>query len=44
MLAFKAYLSGGGEVPPNDSPGKAELNATLDTATNILTWMAPILS
>jgi hypothetical protein len=37
-LAFKAQLSGGGEAPRNDSPGRAELNATLDTDTNTLTW------
>jgi hypothetical protein len=37
-LAFKAQLSGGGEAPRNDSTGKAELSATLDTDTNLLTW------
>jgi CHRD domain len=37
-LAFKADLSGGGEAPPNDSPGKAHLEATLDADKNILNW------
>jgi hypothetical protein len=37
-LRFKADLSGGGEAPPNTSPGKAHLEATLDTDTNALTW------
>ena len=37
-LSFKAHLTGGGEAPRNDSPGTAELDATLDTATNLLTW------
>lgn len=37
-LAFKAELSGGGEAPPNNSSGRAELSATLDTDTNMLTW------
>jgi CHRD domain len=39
-LALKATLSGGGEAPPNDATGRAELNATLDTTTNTLTWTA----
>ena len=37
-LSFKAQLSGGGEAPRNDSSGSAQMNATLDTATNLLTW------
>lgn len=37
-LSFKAQLSGGGEAPRNDSPGRGELTATLDTVTNLLTW------
>jgi CHRD domain len=37
-LRFKADLSGGGEAPPNNSPGKAHLEGTLDTDTNALTW------
>jgi hypothetical protein len=37
-LRFKADMSGGGEAPPNDSTGKAHLEATLDTDSNTLTW------
>jgi hypothetical protein len=37
-LSFKADLTGRGEVPPNDSPGRGHVEATLDTATNTLNW------
>jgi hypothetical protein len=37
-LKFKADMSGGGEAPPNNSTGKAHLEATLDTDTNTLNW------
>jgi hypothetical protein len=37
-LAFKADLSGKGEVPPNDSAGTGHLEATLDAATLKLSW------
>ena len=37
-LYFKADLTGGGEVPPNDAPGKGHMEATFDASTNTLTW------
>jgi hypothetical protein len=37
-IPIQASLSGGGEVPPNDSPGKGLMTGTLDTDTNTLTW------
>ena len=37
-IAFKADLSGGGEAPPNDSVGKGQVSATLNTDTKTLTW------
>jgi CHRD domain len=37
-LTFKAELSGGGEVPPNNSAGKGQVSATLNTDTKTLTW------
>src|ERR1700692_4176580 len=37
-LTFKAQLSGGGEAPPNDSAGKGQVSATLNTETKHLTW------
>jgi hypothetical protein len=37
-LTFKAELSGGGEAPPNNSTGKGQLSATLNTDTKALTW------
>ncbi len=37
-LTFKADLSGGGEAPPNSSPGKGHVDAKLDTGTRTLTW------
>jgi CHRD domain len=42
VLALKipiaAFLSGGGEVPANDSPAKGMMEGTFDTDTNTLTW------
>ncbi len=37
-LHFVANLTGRGEVPQNDSPATGHVEATLDTATNTLTW------
>jgi hypothetical protein len=37
-LTFKADLSGGGEAPPNNSTGKGQVTATLNTDTKTLTW------
>ncbi len=37
-IKFKAEMSGGGEAPPNNSKGRAHLDATLDTDTNMLSW------
>jgi hypothetical protein len=37
-LRFKADLTGGGEAPANNSPGKAHLEGTLDNDTNTLSW------
>ena len=37
-IKFTADLSGRGEVPPNDSPGKGHCDATLDTSTLALSW------
>jgi hypothetical protein len=37
-LTFKAELSGGGEAPPNNSTGKGQVTATLNTDTRALTW------
>jgi hypothetical protein len=37
-IKFKADMSGGGEAPPNNSTGKAHLEATLDTESNTLNW------
>lgn len=37
-IKFKADMTGGGEAPPNNSKGKAHLEATLDTDANTLTW------
>lgn len=36
--SFSATLSGSAEVPPNMSTGTGTLTATLDKATNVLTW------
>jgi len=35
---FSATLSGSAEVPPNTSAGSGTLTATLDKATNVLSW------
>jgi hypothetical protein len=37
-LNFQADLTGGREVPPNDSTATGHIEATLDTSTNTLTW------
>ena len=37
-VSFKAELSGVREVPPTQSKGTGSLRATLDTASNTLTW------
>jgi len=38
VLNFQADLTGGREVPSNDSPATGHVDATLDTSTNMLTW------
>jgi CHRD domain len=38
QIHFTAELSGGGEAPPNPSPARGHVDATLDTDTNTLTW------
>ena len=37
-IPIAAFLSGGGEVPANNSPAKGVMEGTLDTDTNTLTW------
>ena len=37
-LNMTAELSGGAEVPANDSPGTGTLEATYDTETMLFTW------
>jgi hypothetical protein len=37
-IHFTADLFGRGEAPPNNSPGRGHVDATLDTTTNKLTW------
>jgi hypothetical protein len=37
-VQFKATLTGGAEVPPNDSKGTGTVTATYDTASKTLTW------
>ncbi len=37
-LNFQADLTGGQEVPSNDSKATGHVEATLDTSTNTLTW------
>jgi CHRD domain len=37
-VSFRAELSGAREVPPTQSKGTGSLNATLDPASNSLTW------
>lgn len=39
-IHFYADMSGRGEAPPNNSPGHGNLDATLDTDTNTITWKA----
>ena len=38
QIHFTAELSGGSEAPPNQSPARGHVDATLDTDTNTLTW------
>ena len=38
MVAFKADLKAGEEVPPNDSKGNGTVTATYDTASKKLSW------
>lgn len=38
QLPIQAYLSGGGEVPPNSSVAKGQMVGTFDTDTNTLEW------
>jgi hypothetical protein len=38
MVTFKATMSGAQEVPPKTTDGKGEAEATLDTATKVLTY------
>jgi hypothetical protein len=38
QIHFTAELSGRGEAPPNQSPARGHVDATLDTDTNTLTW------
>jgi hypothetical protein len=37
-IPIQATLTGGGEVPPNDSPAKGLMVGTFDTDTNTLEW------
>jgi hypothetical protein len=37
-IPIQASLSGGGEVPSNDSPAKGLMQGTFDTDTNTLDW------
>ena len=37
-IPIQASLSGGGEVPPNNSPARGLLEGTFDTDTNTLNW------
>lgn len=37
-LNFQADLTGGREVPSNNSPARGHVEATLDTSANTLTW------
>jgi hypothetical protein len=37
-IPIQASLSGGGEVPANNSPAKGLMEGTFDTDTNTLTW------
>ena len=38
VINFQADLTGGREVPANDSRATGHVNASLDTSTNTLTW------
>jgi hypothetical protein len=38
ILNFQADLTGGREVPPNDSKATGHIDATFDASTNTLTW------
>jgi hypothetical protein len=38
QIHFTAELSGGSEAPPNQSPARGHVDATLDTDTNTLKW------
>jgi CHRD domain-containing protein len=38
IIPIQATLTGAGEVPPNDSPGRGRMTGTFDTDTNTLTW------
>ena len=38
IIPIQATLSGGGEVPSNNSPAKGLMEGTFDTDTNTLTW------
>ncbi len=37
-IPIQAFLSGGGEVPPNNSPAHGVMEGTFDTDTNTLQW------
>ena len=37
-IPIQAYLTGAGEVPPNNSPAKGLMVGTFDTDTNTLEW------
>ncbi len=37
-IPIQATLTGGGEVPPNDSPARGLMQGTFDTDTNTLDW------
>jgi hypothetical protein len=41
-MNFKAELTGAGEVPPVNTPGKGSVTATYDTATKRLTWKGTV--
>ena len=38
IIPIQATLSGGGEVPPNNSPAHGVMEGTFDTDTNTLRW------
>ncbi len=37
-IPIQASLSGAGEVPPNDSPGRCRMTGVFDTDSNTLEW------